>query len=223
MDSHSELKHFKMFDLAMARTEAEIAELCEQLDWDEETRAVVLAFDGMDRNFCSAQIARIKQPVIAAIRGDALGPGLELALACDIRIGTESSRFGLTQIHEGLIPSCGGTQRLPRLIGPGKALEMILTGAPIDAEEACRIGLLNRVVAGEHLMSEAIKMAEHMALQSPLSLSYVKEALHGGMDLTLDQGLQMELDLYLILFSTRDRAEGITAFKEKRKPEFKGV
>jgi enoyl-CoA hydratase/carnithine racemase len=207
----------------MVQTETEMAELCEQLAWDEETRAVVLAFDGGMNNFYSGLVSQIKQPVIAAIRGDAIGPGLELALACDIRIGTESSRFGLPQIQEGCIPSGGGTQRLPRLIGPGKAMEMILTGASIDAEEACRIGLLNRVVSQENLMSAAIHLVEDMALKSPLSLSYVKEALCSGMDLTLDQGLKLELDLYLLLFSTQDRTEGITAFKEKRKPDFKGV
>jgi enoyl-CoA hydratase/carnithine racemase len=223
VDSQSESGHCKIIDLAAIQTESEMAELCEQLAWDEETRAVVFAFDGRMENFYSGHVSQIKQPVIAAIRGDALGPGLELAMACDIRIGTESSRFSLPQIQEGRIPAGGGTQRLPRLVGPGKAMEMILTGAAIDAEEACRIGLLNRVVAQEDLMSAAISLAEDMALKSPLSLSYAKEALYSGMDLTLDQGLKMEMDLYLLLFSTQDRTEGITAFKEKRKPEFKGI
>ncbi len=210
-------------DLASIQSETELADLCDQLVWDEETRVVVFAFDGGMENSYSGHVCQLKQPVIAAIRGDALGSGLELALACDIRIGTESSRFGLPQIREGCIPSGGGTQRLPRLIGPGKAMEMILTGELIDAGEACRMGLLNRVVAQEALMGAAISMAEEMALKSPLSLSYVKEALYGGMDRTLEQGIQMEMDLYLLLFSTQDRTEGITAFKEKRKPQFKGI
>jgi enoyl-CoA hydratase len=210
-------------DLASIQAETELADLCEQLAWDEETRVVVFAFDGEMKNSYSGHVSQLKQPVIAAIRGDALGSGLELALACDIRIGTESSRFGLPQIREACIPSGGGTQRLSRLIGPGKAMEMILTGEPIEADEACRIGLVNRVVAQESLMGTVIKMAEEMALKSPLSLSYTKEALYGGMDRTLEQGLQMEMDLYLLLFSTQDRTEGITAFKEKRKPQFKGI
>jgi enoyl-CoA hydratase/carnithine racemase len=210
-------------DLSSIQAETELLDLCEQLAWDEETRVVVFAFDGDMKNSYSRLVCRLKQPVIAAIKGNALDSGLELALACDIRIGTESSRLGFPQIREGFIPSCGGTQRLPRLIGPGKAMEMILTGDPIDAGEACRLGLLNRVVHPEALMSTAISMAEDMALKSPLSLSYVKEALYSGMDLTLEQGLQMEMDLYLLLFSTQDRTEGITAFKEKRKPEFKGI
>jgi len=210
-------------DLTSLQTEMDLVDLCEQLAWDEETRVVVIVFDGRMNNCYSRHISQIKQPVIAAIRGDAIGPGLELALACDIRIGMGSGRFGLPQIREGCIPSGGGTQRLPRLIGRGKAMEMVLTGDSIDAGEACRIGLLNRVVAQEDLLSTAIHMAEEMALKSPLSLSYAKEALYSGMDLTLEQGLQMEMDLYLLLFSTRDRTEGITAFKEKKKPQFKGI
>jgi enoyl-CoA hydratase len=223
VDSPAKSGHCKIIDLSTIQTETEMAELCEQLAWDEAVRAVVLGFDGKTDSSYSGYVSQIKQPVIAAIRGDALGPGLELAMACDIRIGTESSRFSLPQIQEGRIPAGGGTQRLPRLIGPGKAMEMILTGAAIDAEEACRIGLLNRVVAQEDLMNTAISLAEDMALKSPLSLSYAKEALYCGMDLTLDQGLNMEMDLYLLLFSTKDRTEGITAFKEKRKPEFEGA
>jgi enoyl-CoA hydratase len=167
-------------------------------------------------------IAKLKQPVIAAIRGDAVGIGLELALSCDVRIGTENARFGLTQVKEGRIPSNGGTQRLPRLVGQGKALEMVLTGELIDAAEAYRIGLIHRVVAPELLMSTASGMAREMAAKSPLSLSYAKEALYSGRDLTLDQGLRTELDLYLLLFTTLDRTEGITAFREKRKPGFRG-
>jgi enoyl-CoA hydratase/carnithine racemase len=216
-------KKYLIADLASIQAESEVADLCEQLAWDEETRVVVFVFDGGMKNSYSGHVSQLKQPVIAAIRGDALGSGLELALACDIRIGTESSRFGLPQIREGLIPSDGGTQRLPRLIGPGKAMEMILTGESIDAGEACRLGLLNRIVAGKDLLDTAINMAEEMAQKSPLSLSYAKEALYSGMDFTLEQGLQMEMDLYLLLFSTQDRTEGITAFKEKRKPQFKGI
>jgi enoyl-CoA hydratase/carnithine racemase len=121
------------------------------------------------------------------------------------------------------LPSDGGTQRLPRLVGQGKALELILTGRLIDAVEAERIGLVHRLVAAEALRSSAMDIALEMASKSPLSLRYAKEAVYGGMDLTLNQGVKMEMDLYLLLFSTRDRVEGITAFKEKRKPRFEGT
>jgi enoyl-CoA hydratase/carnithine racemase len=216
----------------------DMAELCKQIAWDERVRVVVLSFHGgMDEEFQTGSssidaaerfsltepVAGLKQPVIAAIRGDALGPGLELALACDIRIGTENARFGLPQIRQGTMPTGGGTQRLPRLVGQGKAMQMVLTGEPIDAEEACRLGLIQRIVPHASLMQTATEMARDMAEKSPLSLSYAKEALHKGMDLTLDQGIKMEMDLYLLLFSTTDRVEGITAFKEKRKPAFEGV
>ena len=209
-----------------------LAELCDRVAWDEEARVVLLAFGELDdrfqtvpetaREFLVAPVAKLKQPVIAAMRGDAVGIGLELALACDLRIGTENARFGLPQIRENRIPSNGGTQRLPRLVGQGKAIQMILTGELIDAAEACRIGLVNRIVKPESLMLTAMELAQEMAGKSPLACSYAKEALYRGSDLSLDQGLTTELDLYLLLFSTSDRTEGITAFKEKRKPDFKG-
>ena len=220
-----------------ARIANELEDLCAEANWDEETRVVVLAYPGkilhstgegvewgeVDHAPLVRPVAQLRQPVIAAIEGDAMGIGLELALACDIRIGTEGARFGLPHIRDGLIPSAGGTQRLPRLIGPGKAMEMILTGEAVDAAEARRIGLIHRVVPAVELMDTATTLAEEMAGRSPLATSYVKEALHSGLDLTIDQGMRMELDLYLLLFSTQDRTEGIEAFKEKRKPEFEGV
>jgi len=220
------------------QTAADLAELCDRIAWDERVRVVVLVFDGGldyvslpspgladggDRLSFARPVAGLKQPVIAAIRGNAVGSGLELALACDIRIGTPNARFGLPQIRQGRLPADGGTQRLPRLIGRGRAMQMILTGEPIDAEEACQIGLIHRIVPSESLLQAATEMARDMAEKSPLSLSYCKEALHKGLDLTLAQGIQMELDLYLLLFSTADRIEGVTAFKEKRKPKFEGA
>jgi enoyl-CoA hydratase len=231
---YSEFGRCRLIDFAAAGKEwLDLAAVCDRITWDEEARVVLVSLgpevmSELNQSRETSEfsvvdsIARLKQPVIAAIRGDAVGIGLELALACDIRIGTENARFGLTQVKEGRIPSNGGTQRLPRLVGQGKALQMVLTGELIDAAEAYRIGLIHRVVASELLMSAASGMAEEMAAKSPLSLSYAKEALYSGRDLTLDQGLKTELDLYLLLFTTLDRTEGITAFREKRKPEFKG-
>jgi enoyl-CoA hydratase len=214
----------------------DLVDVCSEITWDEEVRAVVIQYDGeivlptdrgddpleVDAASAVEAVARLKQPVIAAIRGNGLGFGLELAMACDIRLGTGDARFGLPQIRDGSIPFAGGSQRLPRLVGRGKALEMLLIGEPLDAPEALRIGLVNRIFPAGELTDRAAEMAREMADKSPLAVSYVKEALHNGMDLTLDQGLRMELDLYLLLFTTGDRIEGVTAFQEKRKPEFKG-
>ncbi len=234
-----EEEHCRIVDIAAgpdkpaeAAVWAEIAELCDRIAWDEEARVILLAFDGAmpypvqpgaeKRSSLVEPVAKLKQPVIAAIRGNAVGLGLELALACDIRIATENARFGFPQIRDGLIPSNGGTQRLPRLVGQAKAMQMILTGDLIDSEEAYRRGLIHRIVAPGALMDSATELVREMAMKSPLSLSYAKEALYSGRDLTLDQGLKMELDLYLLLFTTSDRTEGITAFKEKREPKFEG-
>jgi enoyl-CoA hydratase/carnithine racemase len=236
--TYGEIGHCRIVDLAMpgelafAEQCVEFSEVCERLAWDEQARVLVLYFSGamsypslgdpMDRSSFVEQTAKLRQPVIAAIRGDATGFGLELALACDIRIACEDARFGFPEIREGRMPSHGGTQRLPRLIGQAKAMQMLLTGELIHAVDAQRAGLIHRIVSSDTLIRAAKDMGGEMAQKSPLSLSYVKEALYSGRDLTLDQGLKMELDLYLLLFSTSDRTEGITAFKEKRKPDFKG-
>jgi enoyl-CoA hydratase/carnithine racemase len=222
----------EMEDAAAMRF-AELAEACDRIAWNEQSRIVVLHLRGdlkepcphSDRKQASLvePLARLKQPVIAAIGGDAIGIGLELALACDIRIANENARFGFPQIREGQIPSNGGTQRLPRLIGQAKATEMILTGELIDAVDARRIGLIHRIVSSDALIAAATDLAKEMSEKSPLSLSYAKEALYSAGDMTLDQGLNKEMDLYLLLFSTSDRIEGLTAFKEKRKPQFNGI
>jgi enoyl-CoA hydratase/carnithine racemase len=167
-------------------------------------------------------ISKIDQPVIAAITGDALGQGLELVLSCDIRIVSETSCFGLPQIKKGLMPMDGGTQRLPRLIGKGKALEIILTGKNLDAREAYRIGLVNKITSREGVMEAAMEMAREMAAKGPIALRYVKEAITKGMDMTLEQGIRLEADLYLLIHTTKDRSEGIKAFQGKKKVEFKG-
>jgi enoyl-CoA hydratase len=161
-------------------------------------------------------------PTIAAINGDALGQGLELALACDLRMCSQKATLGMPQIKVGEMPWDGGTQRLARLVGKAKALELILLGETIDAEEARRIGLVQRITPPDELMTAVMDLARKMAAKSPVSLAYVREAIHKGMDLTLDQGLRLEADLYYLIHTTEDRTEGITAFREKRRPQFKG-
>jgi enoyl-CoA hydratase len=214
----------------------EITDVCEAITWDEAIRVVLIIGTGKNTfslgtnpfgqedpmRSIADPVAKLTRPVIVALDGKVTGQGLELALACDIRIAAEGARFGLPHVRSGFMPSDGGTQRLPRLVGPGKALEMILTGELIDAAEALRIGLINRAVTSSELTSVAMELASDMASKSPPALSYVKEAIYSGMDLTLDQGLRTELDLYLLLFTTRDRTEGVRAFVEKRKPDFEG-
>ena len=178
--------------------------------------------ESIKRLSVSSIIASFDQPTIAAIDGDSFGQGLELALACDLRICTERTHFRMDQILHGDIPWDGGTQRLSRLVGRGKALEMILMGEIIDAREADRIGLVNKVVPPEKLMGIVMEMSEMMASKGPVALKFAKEAIGKGMDLTMDQGLRLEADLYFLLHTTRDRTEGITAFQEKRSPEFEG-
>jgi enoyl-CoA hydratase/carnithine racemase len=167
-------------------------------------------------------ISRLDVPVLAAVHGDAIGQGLELALACDIRIVAESSHFGLTQIRTGSIPWDGGTQRLCRLVGKARAMEMILTGEVIDAREALRIGLVSRIVARGEVTAAVMGLAHEMASRAPIAVRYAKETICKGMDMTLEQGLRLEADLYFLLHTTRDRTEGIQAFRNKRTPQFRG-
>jgi len=165
---------------------------------------------------------RCPQPIIAAIRGYALGGGLELALACDIRIASEDAQLGLTEVNLAIIPGGGGTQRLPRLISRGRALEMILTGARIDAREAWRIGLVERVVPAADVLASARELARTLAEKAPVALRYAKEAVVKGLELPLADGLRLENDLATLLRTTEDRVEGAKAFLEKRKPRFTG-
>lgn len=168
-------------------------------------------------------IAALERPVLAVIVGNAIGPGLELTLACDIRIASETSYFGLPHINFGVMPWDGGTQMLSRIVGKGKALEMTLIGELINAQEALRIGLVSYVFPAAQVRANAMKIAREMSSNSPISLEYCKEAIGQGMDLTLVQGLRLEANLYFLMQTTRDREEGIKAFKKKRKPEFKGI
>jgi len=165
---------------------------------------------------------RCPQPIIAAIRGYALGGGLELALACDLRIAGEDAQLGLTEVNLAIIPGGGGTQRLTRLVGRGRALEMILTGARIDAREAWRIGLVERVVPAADVLAAARELARTLAEKAPVALRYAKEAVVKGLELPLADGLRLENDLAALLRTTEDRVEGAKAFLEKRKPRFTG-
>jgi enoyl-CoA hydratase len=162
------------------------------------------------------------KPVIAMINGFALGGGCELAMACDIRIASAKAKFGQPEVKLGLIPGGGGTQRLSRLIGEGKAMELILTGDMIDAEEALRLGLVNQVVPPEELESRTMALANRIAELSPVALAMAKKSVKNAARTDLTCGLEAESDLFALCFASEDREEGVRAFLEKRKPVFRG-
>jgi enoyl-CoA hydratase/carnithine racemase len=164
----------------------------------------------------------LPQPVVAALNGAALGGGLELALACDLRIAAEGIEVGLPEVGLGIIPGAGGTQRLPRLIGVGRAKELILTGRRVPAAEALALGLVTAVVPADRLVAEALALAERLARQAPISLRQAKRAIDGGLHLPLSQALDLENRLYQDCLPTRDRQEALRAFAEKRPPVFTG-
>jgi enoyl-CoA hydratase/carnithine racemase len=213
----------------------ELTEICERINAEDAIYVVIITGTGESFvNFgdgetgerlppgSAAAIAAIDRPVIAAINGDALGLGLEIALSCDIRIASDKARFGLPQVADGCIPTDGGTQRLPRIIGRGKALELLMTAATLTAAEALEIGLVSKIVPPEALEEEAAKLAETIAAKGPIALRYLKEAINKGMDMTLEQGLRLEADLYFLLHTTSDRTEGIKSYLEKRPPKYQG-
>jgi enoyl-CoA hydratase len=228
-----------------AQVTQEFHEICRAINIDDSIKAIIITGAG-DKVFCrgidpdsmkhvheaestvfspfsvAGPVADLQCPTICAINGDALGQGMELILACDLRISGDKARFALTQIGDGFLPHDGATQRLPRIVGIPKAMELILTGASVDAAEAFKIGLVTQVVPQSELMSTTLEIAQTMTTKSPFSLSFAKEAINKGMDLTLTQGLQLEADLYFLMHTTKDRTEGIKAFLEKRTPQFKG-
>ncbi|MDP6980212.1 MAG: enoyl-CoA hydratase-related protein [Myxococcota bacterium] len=164
----------------------------------------------------------IDKPIIAAINGHCLAGGLEIALACDLRIASENASFGLPEVTRGIIPGAGGTQRLPRLIGPERALDLIMTGRRIDAREAERMGIVSRVVAADKLLDEANETARMIASNGPLAVRAAKAAVWRGLDMPLEEGLRTEQLLAEPVRQSEDAQEGPRAFLEKRAPEFKG-
>lgn len=167
-------------------------------------------------------IRKISKPMIAAVSGYCLGGGNELAMNCDIIIASETATFGQPEVNVGIMPGAGGTQRLTRAVGKQKAMEMILTGKPVSAEDAHRVGLVNRVVPVESLMDEAKKIAKEIASKPPISVRAAKEAILRAQDATLEVGVEFERKAFYMLFATEDGKEGMKAFLEKRKPNFKG-
>ena len=237
----------KVLNALNAKTIEELDACFRSLQHDSEVRAVILtgagekAFvAGADINElatyspqqaqeCSLRgqavlhrIETLGKPTIAALNGFALGGGCELALACSFRIASQTARLGQPEVKLGIIPGYGGSQRLPRLIGKGMALQMVLSGDPLSAEEAFRWGLVNQVVPPEQLLPTAKEIARKIVANSPLAIRYCLEAVHQGMEEPLEQGLYLESTLFGMTFATEDMREGTLAFLEKRPPHFTG-
>lgn len=210
-----------------------LIELAEEIEDDDAIRLVILT--GAGGAFCAGfdpdvapatveSLAVVSKPTLALIDGDCLDEGLELAMAMDLRAAVAGARFALTQLKRGSLPHFGGSQRLSRLIGGGQALRMILSGEAIDAGEALRLGLITYLAAGRRELKKcAARIGAAIASRGPIAARLAKETVLKGYDMTLEQGIRLEEDLYALLQTTSDRAEGISAFLEKRKPLFKGT
>lgn len=222
----------------------ELADALQNFDRDEQVRVIILT--GGERAFAAGadikemadestvsmmlrdnlaiwdKIRFIKKPIIAAISGFALGGGCELAMMCDMIIASETAQFGQPEINIGVIPGAGGTQRLTRVFGKYRAMEIILSGRPFSAKEACELGLVNRVVPVEVLMDEAHALAAEIAKKSPLAVRLAKEAVLKTYEMTLNEGLQFERKSFYMLFDSKDQKEGMKAFLEKRPANFTG-
>lgn len=227
---------------------AELGDAVTRIETDAAVRGVILTGSGQKAFVAGADIAeltaqtpmagkarsilgqqvfrrleRCGKPVVAAVNGFALGGGCELAMACHIRIAAEHARFGQPEVKLGIGPGYGGTVRLPRLVGKGRALELLLSGAMIDAAEACRIGLVNRVVPADKLLAEAETLLRTILENGPLAIRACLEAVDAGLETSLDQALLLEANHFGLLSATEDMREGTRAFLEKRKPVFRGV
>lgn len=222
----------------------ELRDALKELDDNEDVRAIILT--GNERAFAAGadikqmagktavdmlkvdqfstwdQIKKTKKPLIAAVSGFALGGGCELAMTCDMIIASETAQFGQPEIKIGVMPGAGGTQRLTRAIGKARAMEMVLTGKFISAEEAERFGLVNKVVPVEMYLEAAMDLAKQIAAQSPVATQLAKEAVNRSYETHLDEGLHFERKNFYLLFASEDQKEGMAAFVEKRKPDFKG-
>jgi enoyl-CoA hydratase/carnithine racemase len=213
-----------------------LCDATEKIEFDEDVALVVLTGQGnifcagsTDRGSweahhdCVAAIGSLTRPVLAVVNGDAVAEGCELALACDLRIAVSGTRFSLPQISEGRLPAHGATQRLPRIIGRMRAMQMLLTGRSVSAREALNIGLVSRVASRAQLTQVVREEVDSLRTKGPVALRLAKDAVVKGLDLTLEQGIRLEQDLYVLLQTTADRQEGIRAFLEKRKPRFRGA
>jgi len=223
---------------------SELVDAFQELDKDDEVRAIVLT--GNEKAFAAGadikemagasavdmlirdqfakwdKIRKIKKPIIAAVSGFALGGGCEVAMSCDMIVASETAKFGQPEINIGVMPGAGGTQRLTRAVGKAKAMEMVLTGGMISADEALRWGLVNRVVPVESFLSEAKALAKEIVSKSPVAVRLAKEAVLKAFDTTIEGGLEFERKNFYLLFATEDQKEGMNAFVEKRKAEWKG-
>lgn len=222
----------------------ELREALQQLDADDNVRVIIIT--GNEKAFAAGadikqmsgktaidmltidqfatwdQIRKTKKPLIAAVSGFALGGGCELAMTCDMIVASESAKFGQPEIKIGVMPGAGGTQRLTRAIGKAKAMEMVLTGDFMDAEEALRRGLVNRIAPVEMYMYEAVSLAKKIAAMSPVAAKLAKESVNRAFETHLDEGLHFERKNFYLTFASEDQTEGMNAFIEKRKPDFKG-
>ncbi|MBY0120554.1 enoyl-CoA hydratase-related protein [Bacillus sp. S/N-304-OC-R1] len=223
---------------------SEILSVIEEFDEHEEVKVIVLSGNG--RAFAAGadidemaadhaidfelrnqfkdwdRLARIKKPIIGAVQGFALGGGFELALCCDLLYAADDAEFGFPEVNLGVMPGAGGTQRLTKLVGKTKAMEWLFTGKRILAREALHFGIVNGLFAKEVLMEETLKIARHIAAQAPISIRLIKESVLKAVDAPIEEGMHFERKNFYLLFSTEDQKEGMKAFQEKRKPNFKG-
>ncbi|WP_235938450.1 enoyl-CoA hydratase-related protein [Chitinophaga solisilvae] len=242
--AHIQLNRPKELNALNLQLMGELRDALKLLDADDQVRAIVLS--GNDKAFAAGAdikqmaeksaidmfntdqfstwdaIKKTKKPIIAAVSGFALGGGCELSMLCDMIVASETARFGQPEIKLGVMPGAGGTQRLTRAVGKARAMEMVLTGRFITAEEAMQAGLINRVVPVDLFLQEAVKLASEVAAMAPLAVKMAKEAVLKAFDSTLEEGLQFERKNFYLLFASEDQKEGMKAFTEKRTPDFTG-